>query len=94
MAAPDRVLRVLVRSGFGERVDCKLPGGMNEQVEHRSPDRFPPNRQPAEVVQAVLGRCNPMRRRASAVTGRRRATPGRLRSWWPGQDGFVLRREF
>lgn len=50
VAAPDRVLRVLARSGFGERVDCKLPGGMNEQVAHRSPGRFPPNRRPAKVV--------------------------------------------
>ena len=68
VAAPDRVLRVLARSGFGERVDCKLPGGMNEQVAHRSLGRFPPNRRPFSAGAIPCAD-------ASAVTGRRRATP-------------------
>ena len=41
VTAPDRVLRVLARSGFGERVDCRLLGGMNEYVAHRSPGPAP-----------------------------------------------------
>ena len=72
VAAPDRVLRVLARSGFGERADCKLPGGMNEPGRTPKPGPVPAEPAPAKGP----GRSRQVQSHAPTRVGRDRPPPG------------------